>query len=191
MTKQEFQKQLEKNLAKLPPDEIASAVQYYEDYFIDAGITDEMQLPPTTLSPAAAAAAILDDMVEQYDKDDMKKGMKTMWIVLLSVFALPIGLPLAIAAFAIAFAVLMVVFACLFSVWVCAVSTVFAGAVCAIMGICLLFQDLMTGLFFAGLGLISFSLGMLLCKFSVFITKKTCKLTADSFSKMLKRRVNA
>lgn len=62
MTRGEFMDQLEKLLYTLPVDEREEAMQYYRDYFEDAGEQNESQIIRELGSPKQIAATILADV---------------------------------------------------------------------------------------------------------------------------------
>lgn len=61
MTKGEFMRELEKLLSRLPQGEKRDALEYYNDYFAEAGITDDMLIPASMGTPAEIAESIIKD----------------------------------------------------------------------------------------------------------------------------------
>lgn len=59
MTKHEFMRELEKMLLKIPENERKDALQYYNDYFADAGIDDDMLVPSSIGTPVQVADNII------------------------------------------------------------------------------------------------------------------------------------
>ena len=59
MTKHEFMRELEKLLSKIPENERKDALQYYADYFADAGIADDMLVPSSIGTPVQVADKII------------------------------------------------------------------------------------------------------------------------------------
>ncbi len=62
MTKYEFMKELEESLTDIPLDERMEALQYYENYFEDAGPEQEQSLISELGSPGKVAASIKADL---------------------------------------------------------------------------------------------------------------------------------
>lgn len=63
MTKSEFMRELTGLLSRIPEDERNDALQYYEDYFADAGITDEMLVPNSVGTPKQVADKIIKEAI--------------------------------------------------------------------------------------------------------------------------------
>ncbi|MDR2196977.1 MAG: DUF1700 domain-containing protein [Coriobacteriales bacterium] len=91
-----------------------------------------------------------------------KSAMPVVLIVLLAIFALPIGLPLAAAVLALVIAV----FAGLLALFVAFIAMVIALLVCGVLasvcGFILLFSEFAAGLFYLGFGIASLGLSLLL-----------------------------
>lgn len=63
MTKGEFMRELERLLSKVPQNEKRDALEYYNDYFAEAGITDEMLVPSSMGTPGHIADTIIREAV--------------------------------------------------------------------------------------------------------------------------------
>jgi uncharacterized membrane protein len=53
--------ELRKRLKRLPPDEIESAINYYQEYFDDAGAQNESQTVATLGKPSVVASKIIGE----------------------------------------------------------------------------------------------------------------------------------
>ena len=63
MTKSEFMRELASLLSRIPEDERNDALQYYEDYFADAGIKEDMLVPSSIGTPQQVADKIIGEAV--------------------------------------------------------------------------------------------------------------------------------
>lgn len=63
MTKKEFMKELERRLSKIPENEKVEALNYYEDYFAEAMIDEDMLVPETMGTPEDIAKQIVEEIV--------------------------------------------------------------------------------------------------------------------------------
>lgn len=63
MTKKEFMKELAALLSKITEEERNDAINYYEDYFADAGIGDDMLVPASVGTPKQVADKIIGEAV--------------------------------------------------------------------------------------------------------------------------------
>lgn len=70
MTKKEFMKELERRLAKIPENEKADALNYYEDYFADAKIQNDMLVPESMGTPEDIAKQIIEEVVQKEQSEE-------------------------------------------------------------------------------------------------------------------------
>ena len=120
MDKVQYMQRLKKKLSTLPPDEYQNAVQYYEEYFDEAGPENEQQVIDELGTPEKVASVIkATHAVQDMEKSDRsaKKSLKTIFIVILAIFASPVAIPIAIAVFAIILSVVIVLLAVFFSLF--------------------------------------------------------------------------
>lgn len=175
MTREVFLGKLRHYLRKLPEEELNDAVRYYEEYIDEAGGENVVETLRTLGDPRDIAVQILSERtVLQIDAEPVsaRKGLSTLWTVLLSIFAFPIAFPLALAGAAVLFAVAVCILALMFA----AVCVVFSFLVAAlgmwlgltlgglmhfVAGFVVLGQSVLSGLFFIGSGLFCMGLGML------------------------------
>ncbi len=76
MTKSEFMKELTGLLSKIPEDEKNDALQYYQDYFADAGITDEMLVPNSVGTPKQVAEKIIGEAIYSESQEQTAETLK-------------------------------------------------------------------------------------------------------------------
>lgn len=98
MTRTEYMEQLEKHLKKLPHKEYQAAVNYFQEYFDDAGPEGEAALIEELGSPKEAASDIINNILDRHIEEEMtaerKSKTKTIWLALLALLSLPIAIPL-------------------------------------------------------------------------------------------------
>jgi uncharacterized membrane protein len=181
-------------LRALPRDEIDAAVSYYDEYISDA--EDEADAIASLGSPwevagriAAGAAAGIDASGESVETVKKRGGARTASIVVLAVFALPIGLPLAIAFAAIAFSVAVAALAVLASFGIVAASLILGGLVYALIGAAAVLRDFALGLAVTGAGLVMLGAGWLSLLAFVWMWKRGAVSAARAIGKSILRRV--
>lgn len=177
MNKNEFLRQLEKFLSDLPEEERREAMEYYVEYFDEAGPERESDILKEFGSPKEVADRIHEELAEKglivYDPDaankqDNKKtdGWKIACIVILCVLAAPIAIPLAVGIVAAIIGVIGGIFSAIVGIFlgVCGVTLAFAVAaiVLFIVGIMQLFLRPLVGVFLIGLSLLFAGLTLLL-----------------------------
>ena len=168
MNKEEFITSLRKELRKLPPEEIVSATEYYEEYFLE-GAQDgedaaaaETRLIQEIGSPKAVAAQIKaeyasrvlsgDETALKY-KPTVGNKISAAWWVVLGVLAAPVGIPVAIALGAVIFALWVAVFAVIISLYAGSVGILAGGLAALVFGIISIVTSFSTALMCLGGGL--------------------------------------
>lgn len=155
MGKTEFLRELRQKLARLPEAEVENAMNYYEEYFNDAGVQYEMRVLEELGSPSAVA----DKLIGEYAISDAEarktKGSSPFLIVTLAICASPIALPLVIVLFSLAFAFFLV----LLALGLSGIAVIISGVVATLAGFFVMFSSYSTGLFYIGAGLLAASIG--------------------------------
>ena len=161
MNRYEFISELKKKLRKLPYDEIKEAVDYYEGYFSDAGEENEQAVLAELGSPSAVASQIIANFAvkEAGTEKSGKKNWRTMWLVILALFASPIAIPVALSVGIVALSLIIVLLTVMFSFFISGIAIFLSGIACIIAGFMVIFQSLSTTLFYVGAGLIMLGAG--------------------------------
>lgn len=138
MNKKEYLAELTLKLKGLREEDIADAITYCEEYFEEAGEDNEQQAMKDLGTPSKFAAQIKAENIireNKATKDRKHKGsMKNIVMIFLGVCALPIALPLFLAAISLLFAFFIVIAALLFSALVIIVAFIFSGILLIISG---------------------------------------------------------
>lgn len=207
MNKNEFLSQLEKLLSDLPEEERREAMEYYVEYFDEAGPEKEEDVLKEFGSPKEVADHIHEELAEKglifYDPktsgkshENKKDGWKIACIVLLCILAAPIAIPLAVAVISVIVSAIVTVISAIVGVFlvVCAVTLAFAvvAIVLLVVGIMKLFSAPLVGLFLIGLSLLfaglALLLGFLVWKFCVVALPWMCKGIYNLFKKLFKKK---
>lgn len=166
MTRVEYMNSLANKLRRLPREDYDTAMQYFQEYFEEAGSENEQQAIEDLGSPDMAADQIVMNMAiknAESPKKNVKRGFSTVWVGILAVFAAPIALPLAFAFGAVIIALVITVGALLFALATVAFSMIMVSVVGCIGGVFLLFSTPANGIATIGVGLICMG-------FSIFAT---------------------
>lgn len=179
MTKEQFLFQLEQQLLDIPQDEREEAMEYYRDYFNDAGEENEERVIEELGSPKKVAASIKEGLkngredtagdgqlpqarggTKSYSEANRGKARsdgRSKWILMLIVvcFTFPIWIGLAAALIGILIGVAAVLIGLTIAAVTVMAAGFFAGVVCVVVGI----ARLVTGRFLSGI--MTFALGML------------------------------
>lgn len=110
MTKTEYLNQLEHYLRRLPQADYEEAMDYFREYFEEAGPENEAQVIQDLGNPKEAAYEILSQLLDKkVEEEDIisTRPKHIILIVVLAILAAPIALPLTIAALALAFSIII------------------------------------------------------------------------------------
>ena len=183
MNRNEFLKELEKRLLYIPAEDRQDALEYYDEYISDMGLSDDDDVIEKLGTPKDVARNIIDECTQKHiekvkEEKTVKNKATVLWLSILGVLSLPVSLPLAIAVIAIAFAFLMVIIALMFAAFVCSIAWVIGGVVALFIGILVpgFGQKILT----FGVGLALLGAGLL---FGMLITILTKSLISRIFKK--------
>ncbi|AXQ78482.1 DUF1700 domain-containing protein [Streptococcus chenjunshii] len=130
MTRKDYLEQLEKYLSKLPQQDFAEAMEYFTEYFDEAGPENEAQVISELGSPKEAANELLyrllDEKINQ-DSRNMKHRTNLIWIAVLAILASPIAFPLLITFIVLIFTAVILIFSLLLAGVSVAVAFFIAG----------------------------------------------------------------
>ncbi|XCP84668.1 DUF1700 domain-containing protein [Roseburia hominis] len=188
MNREEYMKSLSRRLKRLPKEDFEKAMAYYEEYFDDAGPENEQQAIEDLGTPEMAADQLIREFALENAKEppaSVKKGLSAVWVGVLAVFAVPVGVPLALAVVVLLLALVIVVGALIFSVWI----TAFALMVCSVPCILLSFYQMTVafadGIGTLGAGLVSLGVGVWVVFGSMALSKWFLNVVTRMFGKLV------
>lgn len=179
MNRKEFLRQLEQLLGDIPENERREAMEYYQNYFEDAGPENEAKIIEELGSPEKVATSIKKDLfgenygayayikqtkqkeAEQKKRQNNEKIQRNILIAVVIVLTFPLWIGLVAGAFGILAGAVACVFAIAVAVIVCVLAFLIAGFALTGIGIVKIF----TG--FPAVGLVVISIGMLMLAFSI------------------------
>jgi Predicted membrane protein len=166
MNRSEFFKKLEQGLSRVSAEERSSALDYYNEYFDDAGPEKEQEVIEELGSPAQIAARIkADSAVKRLEADErpsVKKGISAVWFVILAIFAAPIALPLAIGAALLVIGLLAALVGVVIALVVGVAALLIGGIAVLAAGFSLVATSIPTALFNIGIGLFVLGISLLI-----------------------------
>lgn len=184
MTRSDYMNILAHNLRHLPKEDYHRAMEYFEEYFNEAGPEHEQDAIRDLGTPEEASRELIMNLAERNIEEPpktVKHGFHAVWIGILGVCAAPIALPLLLAVVCVIFALLICVLAVLFSLFVAAVCTAAGGVLAVVGGFPLMFHAFWNGIATIGMGFITLGLGILF----VYGSFHLCRLTLGKTSKSL------
>ena len=197
MNRSEFMKQLERLLQNVSPTEREEALQYYNDYFDDAGPENEKEVIEALGNPAKVAESIKRDLTgsgdvrtkasdralieygkaqntsqnqTQTEGKTSKTGLPTWVIVLLVVLlvlASPAILGVGMGVLGVLVGVITAWFSMIFGFGVAALALLIVMFVMVVLGIICIFIDPLAGVSLVGGGLLCGGIGILFLMLTV------------------------
>ena len=176
MTSGEYLKQLEKYLRKLPQSDYEDAMEYFTEYFADAGPENEQAVIKELGTPKQAAAELMRNLLdkkvderEAMEKEEKQKekkkttGANVVWIAILALFAAPIGAPILISILIVLLCAALCAALLDMSVFLIAVVGVAAGIKMLLRGI--------LAVSVSGMGVFMLGISILCAVFGVYFAK--------------------
>jgi len=164
MTKHEYLEQLRKELRRLPKEEVERAVNYYEEYFDEAGEENFESTAEELGPPASIAPQILKDAAILSIKEpakSVKSSAQAVWMVILAIFAAPIGLPIGFALVVTIGALAVAVLAVIAAVVLAFVVMIASGVVTIATSLVFVFTNGVEGIMPLGAGMAAMGTGII------------------------------
>ncbi|MBQ4284358.1 MAG: DUF1700 domain-containing protein [Lachnospira sp.] len=169
MTKESYLKILRANLNNVPPYEADNIMQYYIEYFEEAGPANVDKViaelgNPKQLAQRVTADYVIRDIESGNGNRTVKQKATNTWLLVLGIISSPI---IALVAFVVA----IVVLALIVSFFAVAVAFVVVAAVTFFAGVFTLFSSTGFGLLLIGLSLVFIALTIFMVLAAVGIIK--------------------
>lgn len=179
MTRTEYIAKLTKYLRKLPQQDYEEAIEYFMEYFEEAGPENEARVIAELGTPKEAAHEVISRLLEEKiveDKSSLRNKTTILWIAILAVLASPVALPILLFFLAMIMTLLMIIFAVIVTALALTFALLISGAYTFFTSFSLLSVSLASTLFGGGLGLLMFGGALLLLLISFEICKLIVKL---------------
>lgn len=175
MNKEQYLKVLSLNLKNVPKQDVDDILQYYEEYFSDAGVENESKVieelgNPMALANKLKAEAVLESMEKSENKKTDNK-LSILWILVVAVCTSPVWFPIGIVAASIIFAVIVTVFSVLGAFAVASLSIMVAGIISVGAGFLAIPSGVANALYVFGIGILLVGGGSL-CAAILFMLMK-------------------
>lgn len=179
MTRTEYIAKLTKYLRKLPQKDYEEALEYFMEYFEEAGPENEAQVIAELGTPKEAAYEVISRLLDEKiveDKSSLRNKTTILWIAILAVLASPVALPILLFFLAMIMTLLMIIFAVIVTALALTFALLISGVYTFFTSFSLLNVSLASTLFGGGLGLLMFGGALLLLLISFEICKLIVKL---------------
>lgn len=179
MTKTEYIAKLTKYLRKLPQKDYEEALEYFMEYFEEAGPENEARVIAELGTPKEAAHEVISRLLDEKiieEKSSLRNKTAILWIAILAVLASPVALPILLFFLAMIMTLLMIIFAVIVTALALTFALLISGVYTFFTSFSLLSVSLASTLFGGGLGLLMFGGALLLLLISFEICKLIVKL---------------
>ena len=179
MTRTEYIAKLTKYLRKLPQKDYEEALEYFMEYFEEAGPENEARVIAELGTPKEAAHEVISRLLDEKiieEKSSLRNKTTILWIAILAVLASPVALPILLFFLAMIMTLLMIIFAVIVTALALTFALLISGVYTFFTSFSLLSVSLASTLFGGGLGLLMFGGALLLLLISFEICKLIVKL---------------
>lgn len=190
MNREQYMKMLRKYLRRLPKEDFKRAIEYYEEYFEEAGIEHEAQAVSDLGTPEEAADSIIQNFAIENAASpvkSVKKGVNAAWVGVLAVFVAPVTLPVLFVATIMMMLVVLIALLVVVIMLALGVAVVISGPVTIIAGFTVLPESIPTAMVCIGYGLCGIGLGLLIINGVGMLCRKLLQVLVKFFGRLAKR----
>jgi len=191
MNRRDFFAVLIGELRNIEPLELQDVLQYYNEYFDEAGEENEHAVIEELGPPKQLAVEIRANSAIKYlekGKLSTKKSFNAVWIAIGTIFAAPIALPLAIAFGAVAITLVITFAILMFTVLLVSFCFAVSGALVAMASFIVIPTSFPSFLLMLGAGLIFVGLSILIFIPTLMLARNSSKGLAIFINRKILRR---
>ena len=191
MNKKEFLNALTKKLKLLPKEDREDAISFYTEFLEDSGFNDTEDVTGKIGTPKQVASELIANCTKKHideneEKKSPKKTARIVWLAIISIFSLPITLPLAIALLIIVLTLIIVLIVLFIAFAASAIAVAVAGVGLIIAGF--FAPGIGQKLVCAGIGLITLAIGVLILFVTILIYVLLIRLFVSIIKKNVEKR---
>ncbi|MEE0522884.1 MAG: DUF1700 domain-containing protein, partial [Lachnospira sp.] len=192
MNKEEYLTRLQYCISQLPPVEAQNTMQYYREYFDDAGEENFASVMAELGTPEQLAAKICSSYGINYQQPvNENNTSKAVIIAIIAVLTCPIWFTAGIVILSLVFSLFMVILSLIFSAGVVGICLIFAGLLVFAAGFPTLFTHVPTGTMLIGAGLVLCAVGILFSLLLIWMilgTKDLISFIIKKIKKFIEKR---
>lgn len=204
MTRQEYMEQLKKYLKRLPKEDYENAIEYFSEYFDEAGPQKEQQVMKELGEPKEAARELLLNLLQESVENDQdiveekaavqpeaasggkkRSPGKIILLAILLLCASPVSLALLVGVLAVLLAVVVTATAVIFSLGITSIAATAGGIVTVGFGATLVLKSAAAACMMIGGGFLMAGIGILAGVLTIYI----CKWCANGIGRLVNRFV--
>lgn len=204
MTRKEYMEQLRKYLKRLPKEDYENAIEYFSEYFDEAGPQKEQQVMKELGEPKEAARELLLNLLQESVENDQdiveekaavqpeaasggkkRSPGKIILLAILVLCASPVSLALLVGVLAVLLAVVVTATAVIFSLGITSIAATAGGIVTVGFGATLVLKSAAAACMMIGGGFLMAGIGILAGVLTIYI----CKWCANGIGRLVNRFV--
>lgn len=204
MTRQEYMEQLKKYLKRLPKEDYENAIEYFSEYFDEAGLQKEQQVMKELGEPKEAARELLLNLLQESVENDQdiveekaavqpeaasggkkRSPGKIILLAILVLCASPVSLALLVGVLAVLLAVVITATAVICSLGITSIAATAGGIVTVGFGATLVLKSAAAACMMIGGGFLMAGIGILAGVLTIYI----CKWCANGIGRLVNRFV--
>jgi len=173
MTKNDFLAELERRLKPLDESERNDALNFYREYFEEAGPGKESAVIEELGSPAYVAAQVVSKVQTENSGRAPSAGrsISVLWIMLLGILSAPLTLPILFVFLLLLFIFIVVAASLIFALVSTAAGLLWGGLITFISAFAGLFADFAKNVFIMGASLVKLAIGGLILLAAFYLAK--------------------
>ena len=192
MNKSEFLKALSKQLKLLPQEDREDALTFYTEYLEDCGFAEDEDVTAKLGTPKEVAKNMIAEITMKHidsneEKKSAKKTATIVWIAIISIFSLPISLPIALCLLIIVFVLFITLLILFISLVGAGLIVITAGAGVFLSGI--IAPGIGQKLVCIGAGMMVIAIGLAICFVTVLLFILIVRLIVKIIKKSTEKRV--
>lgn len=192
MNKSEFLKALSKQIKLLPKEDREDALTFYTEYLEDYGFAEDEDVTAKLGTPKEVAKNMIAEITMKHidsneEKKSAKKTATIVWIAIISIFSLPISLPIALCLLLVILALFVSLLILFISLIGAGIAVMAAGASVFLVG--LIAPGIGQKLVCFGGGMLVTAIGMALCFLTVIVYILLIRLVVQIIKKSAEKKV--
>lgn len=189
MTRTEYLSKLDNYLHRLPQEDYQEAMDYFTEYFDEAGPENEARVIQELGSPQEAAQAILNALWDkkEHQEESHQSRAHILWIVLLAIFTAPLTLPAIILAIILFISFIAIIFVFFITAVILLLSAITLLASLIWESITIIPHSLSAISLSIGIGLVVVGVGLLLFLLFSLLAKAMTRLLLDVIRRLTKK----
>lgn len=192
MNKSEFLKALSKQIKLLPKEDREDALTFYTEYLEDYGFAEDEDVTAKLGTPKEVAKNMIAEITMKHidsneEKKSARKTATIVWIAIISIFSLPISLPIALCLLLVILALFVSLLILFISLIGAGIAVMAAGASVFLVG--LIAPGIGQKLVCFGGGMLVTAIGMALCFLTVIVYILLIRLAVQIIKKSAEKKV--